>query len=179
MFERFTAAARESVTGAQAQARELHHAYIGTEHLLLSLLAARDRPPARVLNELGLDHAGAVAAVRRLAGSDDLDAAALGTIGIDLAAVREKVEATFGPGALDRPGGRRKGFARHIPFTPAAKKALELSLREAIRLKHNHIADGHIMLGLIREDDGMAMRIITEAGISGETLRDRMTPLLM
>jgi ATP-dependent Clp protease ATP-binding subunit ClpA len=177
MFERFTAAARECVTGAQQQARELHHTSIGTEHLLLSLLAARDRPPAQIMAELGLDHAKAVAAVKRL-GTDDLDADALGTIGIDLGAVREKVEATFGPGALDNPAGRRKAPTGHIPFTAQAKKALELSLREAIRLKHNHIADGHIALGLIREGEGLAMRVITDAGISGDTLRDRLTPLL-
>ncbi|RBQ18535.1 Clp protease [Spongiactinospora rosea] len=178
MFERFTNAARESVTGAQQQARDLHHTYIGTEHLLLALLAARDRAPARVMAELGLDHERAVAAVKRNLGSDDLDADALETIGIDLGAVREKVEATFGVGALDNPGPRRRSPSGHIPFTPRAKKVLELSLREAIRLKHNYIADGHIVLGILREGEGLAARVITDAGISGQTLRERLTPLL-
>ncbi|GLW07451.1 hypothetical protein Misp01_25810 [Microtetraspora sp. NBRC 13810] len=179
MFERFTTAARHVVTEAQVESRALRHGHIGTEHLLLALLRATDRPPARILGELGLTHAEATAAILRYVGSDDLDADALGSIGIDLGAVREKIEETFGPGALDRPRGARRSPTGHIPFNPRAKKALELSLREALRLKHKHIADGHILLGILREGEGLAMKIIVEKGIAPETVRTHLLPHLI
>lgn len=58
-----------------------------------------------------------------------------------------------------------------IPFTPRAKKVLELALREAIALKHNHIGDGHVLLGLIRERDGLGARVIAESGLDLAALR--------
>ena len=115
--------------------------------------------------------------VRAFTGGEALDAAALGTVGIDLDAVRESVEATFGPGALDAPRGRRapKG---HLPFTPRAKKVLELSLREALALKSRSIADGHIALGLLREGEGLAMKVIHDRGVDAETLRQEIRTAL-
>ncbi|SDQ45965.1 Clp protease N-terminal domain-containing protein [Thermostaphylospora chromogena] len=175
MFERFTDGARAVVKRSQQEARELRHAAIGTEHLLLALLADTAREPARVLGELGLDHARAKERITRYTGSDDLDADALGLLGIDLDTVREKVEEVFGPGALDRPPGSAKSPRGHIPFTSRAKKVLELALREAIRLKHNYITDGHILLGILREGDGLAMKVITEAGIRPDAVRERLT----
>ena len=86
--------------------------------------------------------------LRRFAGQEQLDAAALGTVGIDLDAVRDSVEATFGPGALDVPSpDKGREVKGHIPFTRRAKKVLELSLREALALESGSIADGHIALG--------------------------------
>lgn len=175
MFERFTKAAREIVINAQEQARNLGHGRIGTEHLLLALLAAHDRGPSQVLGELGLAYEQARSRIRGYVGSDDLDADALGVLGIDLGAVREKVEEVFGPGALDRPAGTRKPIGSHIPFSPRAKKALELSLREAIRLKHNYISEGHILLGVLREGEGLAMKVIAETGITPDAIRSRLT----
>ncbi len=175
MFERFTDSARQVVTNAQAEARRLNHGYIGTEHLLLALLVPPPTMPGRVLVRHGLDQFTAEATLDRLLGSGDeaLDADLLESIGIDLGAVREKVEAAFGRGALDRrPAGRP--VTGHVPFTKRAKKALELSLREALALKHNHIADGHILLGLIREGEGMATRILTDAGIDRAVLRQEV-----
>ncbi|MCG5216723.1 Clp protease N-terminal domain-containing protein [Streptosporangium soli] len=177
MFERFTHAARQVVTQAQAEARLLNHRHIGTEHLLLALLSEADQPPARLLNEHGLTHEGATACVKRYVGTDELDADALDSIGIDLAAVREKIEQTFGTGALDGPRGP-KSVTGHIPFDPRAKKALELSLREALALKHKHIADGHILLGLLREGQGLASKILSESGIDPADLRTRLKPHL-
>ncbi|GAA5077397.1 ATP-dependent Clp protease ATP-binding subunit ClpA [Thermocatellispora tengchongensis] len=178
MFERFTKAARDAVVQAQQEARTLGHGRIGTEHILLAMLSATDRPPAQVLAAMGLTYDEARAAVRRYVGTDDLDADALGTIGIDLGAVREKVEQVFGPGALDRPRGSRAPLGGHVPFAPRAKKVLELSLREAIRLKHNFIADSHILLGILREGEGVAMKVIVDAGIDTDALRTRITALL-
>jgi len=59
----------------------------------------------------------------------------------------------------------------HVPFTGRAKKVLELALREAIALKHNHIGDGHILLGMLRERDGIGARVIAEAALDLAALR--------
>ncbi|MFB9894818.1 Clp protease N-terminal domain-containing protein [Planobispora takensis] len=177
MFERFRQEARQAVVLAQENARQLKHHYIGTEHILLGLLAQPQSLSARVLDRHGIDHARAVQAVATLVPPQggDIDAEALEAIGIDLSAIREKVEAAFGPGALDRPprpGRKGRPFGgRHIPFTPRAKKTLELSLREAIHLRHNHIADGHVLLGVLREGEGLGARILAEADIDFATLR--------
>ncbi|MEV4748198.1 Clp protease N-terminal domain-containing protein [Streptosporangium sp. NPDC049248] len=84
--------------------------------------------------------------------------------------MREKVEAAFGPGALDRPRDR-KAPRGHIPFTPGAKKVLELSLREALRLKNKHIGTEHLLLGLVRDGTGPGMRVITQAGLTADDVR--------
>src|SRR6476620_3808868 len=104
MFERFTDEAREVVVRAQEEARRLHHHYIGTEHLLLGLLDRPGAPVAMILTRHGLTRDAAIEAIRSFTAGDGLDAEALGTVGIDLDAVRSSVEATFGPGALDVPG---------------------------------------------------------------------------
>ncbi|HEY0641357.1 MAG TPA: Clp protease N-terminal domain-containing protein [Pseudonocardiaceae bacterium] len=173
MFERFTKDARETVVGAQSVARRLGHAQIGTEHLLLSMLERPDGLVRRVLGMNGLRPETVETAVARHGGHDDgLDADALRAIGIDLEAVREKVERAFGPGALS---GRRHGrLPGHIPFTPRAKKVLELSLREAIRLKDREINDGHILLGVLRQGGGLAAKVMTDAGVDLATLREQV-----
>ncbi|MFJ2028909.1 Clp protease N-terminal domain-containing protein [Streptosporangium sp. NPDC087985] len=178
MFEQFTDQARETVKLAQESARRLNHRSIGTEHLLLGLLGQSQAVSTGILGRHGLDHERAYQAVVRLVPrppKDTLDADALETIGIDLSAIREKVEATFGPGSLDRPPQRnhRGGLlsGRHIPFSSRAKKTLELSLREALALKHKYIGDGHILLGLLREGEGLASRVIADAGIDAAALR--------
>jgi ATP-dependent Clp protease ATP-binding subunit ClpA len=177
MFERFTDSAREAVVQAQTEARSLGHRYIGTEHLLLGLLADSESESARCLWLHRVDHDQVREALVRIipAPPGDLDAEALETLGIDLSAVREKVEATFGAGALDQPPGSRGQPMRlpfgHIPFTARAKKVLELSLREALRLHHKHIADGHILRGLLREGEGLAVRILVDAGVDPDSLR--------
>ena len=193
MFERFTAAAREVVIGAQRAGRDLRHTYIGTEHLLLGVLAADEAGPAgRALRDVGV-HAEAVRGqiVRRVgAGPEplgDADAEALRAIGIDLDAVRAKVEDSFGPGALDQPvdteetggwplrrmRGRRRGPRGHVPFTPRAKKVLELSLREAIYHGDRRIGPEHILLGLVREGKGLAAEILVGSGVDLDDLRRR------
>lgn len=182
MFERFTREARHVVTGAQQESRQLNHSYIGTEHLLLALLDQQATTAFQVLSHLGLTYEQAVGAITDYVGTDELDAEALETLGIDLGAVRERVETTFGEGALDRPPPSRRGRKRsprgHIPFTPRAKKVLELSLREALALKHNHITDGHILLGLLREDHGVAMKVINSQGISSDVVRTEIMTAL-
>jgi ATP-dependent Clp protease ATP-binding subunit ClpA len=177
MFERFTEAARQTVVLAQQEARELHSGHIGTEHLLLGLIGRGGTPVADVLEGHGLSRAAAIQAIARFTGGTGLDAEALGAVGIDLDAVRARVEETFGPGALDAPG-RGKAVSGHIPFTPRAKKVLELSLREAVAMKSPEIADGHILLGVLREGEGLAMKVIADRGIDTATLRDEVRTTL-
>ena len=178
MFERFSQDARRVVVLAQEEARELRHSWIGTEHLLLGLVADGRGPGGRAL----LSHGLQVADLRRriadhISVSDaDLDSEALAMLGIDLDAVREATEAAFGPGALDQP--RKARPCGHIRFSKRAKKVLELSAREAIHRKHGHIGTGHLVLGLIREGDGLAVRVLTETGIELPRLQEEVTGLI-
>ena len=195
MFERFTHGAREAVVRAQAEARSLQQSPIGTEHLLLALLDSGSGEVAEALRADGVDDAYVRAEILRLAGprrgghpdadTDAEDRAALKAIGIDLDAVRRAIEENFGPGALDLPRAaapKRRGLlARfspgtgHIPFSPRAKKVLELSLREAIRLRQNFIAPEHIMLGILREGKGLAALILAGKGVDLDRLRAELT----
>jgi ATP-dependent Clp protease ATP-binding subunit ClpA len=172
MFERFTTEARQVVVEAQAEARMRHSPRIGTEHLLLGLLA-QDTPSSAVLARHGLTSQVVSAAI---AGTGDLDADALTTLGIDLDAVRTSVEASFGPGALDGPPFPSP--SGHIPLTPRAKKVLELSLREAIAVKSKTIADGHIALGILREGEGLAAKVFADRGVDVGVLRNEIRAAL-
>jgi ATP-dependent Clp protease ATP-binding subunit ClpA len=182
VFERFTDRAREAVVHAQDEARQLRHDYIGTEHLLLGILGEGASLGARVLDRLGIDLEGTRSDVQRLVGGPPegaaSDADALRAIGIDVDEVRRRVEEAFGPGALDhRPRRRRSGRTRcgpmpgHIPFTARAKKVLELSLREARALGHGYIGTEHILLGLVREREGLAAQILNDRGADDREVR--------
>ncbi|MFC5746139.1 Clp protease N-terminal domain-containing protein [Actinomadura rugatobispora] len=175
MFERFTKEARAAVTGAQQECRATSGRRIGTEHLLLALLQG-DGPAARALRDHGQEPGALRAAVVRRAGAGDIDAEALRTLGIDLDAVRQAAESNFGEGALDAPAGRfRKG---HIPFAPETKKALELALRHAIRLKHGHIGGGHLLLGLLHDNETEAVRLLAAQDVHVAALRADVTRLI-
>jgi len=69
-------------------------------------------------------------------------------------------------------------FGGHIPFTPRAKKVLELSLREALALKHRYIGTEHILLGLVREGEGLAMLVLTRLGAGPQLIRARVLDAL-
>jgi ATP-dependent Clp protease ATP-binding subunit ClpA len=183
MFEHFTKTAREAVVQAQGEARVLHHNYIGTEHLLMGILREGSGIGSRVLDRLGIGLEAVRSDVVKLIGpgpadGNDRDAEALRAIGIDLDEVRRRIEETFGPGALDR-GVRRRGRRRTgrceavggAPFTPKAKKVLQLSLREAIGLGHKYIGTEHILLGLVREHEGVAFELLRDRGVAEGTLR--------
>ena len=135
MFERFTDRARRVVVMAQEEARKMNHKYIGTEHLLLGLLAEGEGVAAK----------------------------SLGSLGIDLNSTRETVIETVGVGQQAPTG--------HIPFTPRAKKVLELALREALQLGHNYIGTEHILLGLIREGEGVAAQVLGQAEAGLQKIR--------
>jgi ATP-dependent Clp protease ATP-binding subunit ClpA len=172
MFERFTDDARAAVVAAQAEARALRHAWIGTEHLLLGVLAG-EGAGARLLTGFGVRAEDVRADVERIIGrgEEGIDAGLLATMGIDLDAVRDRVERAFGPGALGNAG---RGCAGHLPFTKRAKKALELSLREAVALGAAEIASEHLVLGLLREGDGIASRVLSERGVAHDAALARV-----
>jgi ATP-dependent Clp protease ATP-binding subunit ClpA len=175
MFERFTDDARAAVVGAQRHAADLDHGWIGTEHLLLGLLDDRDGRAARILGRWAVDGGWVRAEVERVVGRGEpgLDADALATLGIDLDAVRERVERTFGAGALSGSRRCRRGLWRggSMPFTARAKKALELSLREAVAMGDSFIGAEHVLLGLAREGDGVAARILRSRGVDRAAVR--------
>jgi len=104
---------------------------------------------------LGLIHEGEGVAAR-----------ALESLGISLEAVRTQVQEMIGPGD-EAPTG-------HIPFTPRAKKVLELSLREALGLGHNYIGTEHILLGLIREGEGVAAKVLIKLGGNLDRVRQQV-----
>jgi ATP-dependent Clp protease ATP-binding subunit ClpC len=142
MFERFTDRARRVVVLAQEEARLLNHDYVGTEHLLLGMVAE----------------------------GQGVAATALESLGISLEAVRAQVEEVIGQGQ-QAPSG-------HIPFTPRAKKVLELSLREANQLGHNYIGTEHLLLGLVREGEGVAAQVLVKLGADLSRVRQQVIQLL-
>lgn len=164
MFERFTKAARTVVVLAQEDARQRRAEHIGSEHLLLGLLGVPGAPAATLLEQAGVDRQAVEAAL----GDRSADAEALAAIGIDLDEVRRRAEEAFGPGALDR--GRR-WRAGHVPFDAAAKKVLELALREAVRRGDRHIGTEHVLLGLLHRETGEAQRILAAHGLTLELVR--------
>jgi ATP-dependent Clp protease ATP-binding subunit ClpC len=108
---------------------------------------------------LGLIHEG-----------EGVAAKALESLGISLEAVRSQVEEIIGQGGTSPSG--------HIPFTPRAKKVLELSLREALQLGHNYIGTEHILLGLIREGEGVAAQVLVKLGADLSRVRQQVIQLL-
>jgi ATP-dependent Clp protease ATP-binding subunit ClpC len=141
MFERFTDRSRRAIVLAQEEARLLSHNYIGTEHLLLGLLADPESNAARTLTSLN----------------------------ITLEAAREQVREMIGEGHEAQKG--------HIPFTPRAKKVLELSLREALTLRSQSISSEHLLLGLVAEGEGVGAQILERLGASFTAVRERAIEL--
>jgi hypothetical protein len=143
MFTRFTGQAIRAVNLAQEEARLLRHNYVGTEHLLLSLLYQGEGAAAEALQSLQVCR-------------DD---------------VRGQVEEIIGSGQSDPPPG-------HLPFTPRSKKVLELSLREAMRLGHHQIGTEHVLLGIIREGEGLAAQVLVRLGTDLPVARERVLSVL-
>ena len=178
MFERFSRTARVAVVLAQEEARDLGSDEIRPEHLLIAVLQSAGSGLGALLTGYGLT----VQDLRsRLApaGLDDADAEALRTIGIDLRAVQDSVARSFGADALENAlntSGRRRRRS-HLPFTRGAKKALELSLREALAHKDNIIGCEHHLLGIIRSGDPRAAELLGER-VQPQALRAEVVVLL-
>ncbi|MEU4314652.1 Clp protease N-terminal domain-containing protein [Nocardia sp. NPDC024068] len=169
MFERFAKSARSAVVAAQEQARALRSPEIRVEHLLLGLLESGEPRLLALLEENGVTGSGALDELTEEVSGWPLgpeDAEALRSIGIDLDAVRESLEANFGADALDRARPAREseehrgGLFGHIPFESGAKKVIELALREALARKDKTIGTGHILLAILRSPNAVTTEIL-------------------
>jgi len=135
-MDNFTPRAQQVLQLARKEADRFNHGYVGTEHILLGLIA--------------LGHGVAVNALQAL--------------GIDLATVRMEVEKAVGTGPETKTIG-------NIPFTPRAKKVLALSASEARGLGHSYVGTEHILLGLLREGEGIAARVLENLGVDLDETR--------
>ena len=123
---------------------------------------------ARLLNHnyIGTEHI----LLGLISEGEGVAAKALESLGVSLDSVRSQVEEIIGTGSSSPQG--------HIPFTPRAKKVLELSLREALQLGHNYIGTEHILLGLIREGEGVAAQVLQKLGADLGRVRQQVIQLL-
>ena len=145
MYERFTDRARKVMQLANQEAQRLNHEYIGTEHVLLGLIAEGSGVAANVLRNLG----------------------------VDLRRVRSEVEKIVQYG----PAGRSVASGR-LPHTPRAKKGIEYSIEEARLLNHNYIGTEHLLLGFLREQEGVAAQVLMNLGLKLEDVREEVLNLL-
>jgi hypothetical protein len=130
------------------------------------IVLAQEEARARNHNYLGTEHI-LLAIIRE---GEGVAAKVLESLGISLDAVRQQVEGIIGQGQQAPPA--------HIPFTPRAKKVLELSLREAVQLGHRYIGTEHLLLGLIREGDGVAAQVLVKLGAALDRVRQQVIHLL-
>ncbi|CAD5990454.1 ATP-dependent Clp protease ATP-binding subunit ClpA homolog [Planktothrix tepida] len=142
MFERFNEKAIKAIILAQEEARRLGHNFVGTEQILLGLVAE----------------------------GTDIAAKALKSMGVNLKNTRLEVEKIIGRGS---------GFVTsEIPFTPRAKRILEFSLEESRQLGHNYIGTEHLLLGLIREEEGVAVRVLENLKVNFSRIRKQVLLIL-
>lgn len=137
MFERFSDRSRRVLVLAQDESRRLGHPFIGTEHVLLGLLADDEGLAAQALRESG----------------------------VTLAGTRDAVLGITGQG---------KEPVASVPFTPRAKKVLEYSLREALQRGDQEIGTENLLLGLLREGQGIACQVLVAQGVDLQRLRERV-----
>src|ERR1700749_168958 len=143
MSSRFTERAQRVILIAQEEAKRLNHDYVGTEHILLGLIALGEGVAAQVLANLG----------------------------VDLRRVRAEIEKIVGT-------GDNVMLLGEIPFTPRAKKVLELAVEEAQNMGHNYVGTEHLLLGLIREEEGVAARVLENLGVRLDVVREEVISLL-
>ena len=130
------------------------------------VVLAQDEAKALNHNYIGTEHL----LLGLVSEGEGVAAKALTSLGISLEAVRAQVEEIIGRGTTTPTG--------HIPFTPRAKKVLELSLREALQMNHSYIGTEHLLLGLIREGEGVAAQVLIRLGADLNTVRNTVLQLL-
>jgi ATP-dependent Clp protease ATP-binding subunit ClpC len=131
-----------------------------TERARQVVVLAQEEARALKHNYIGTEHL----LLGLLREDEGIAARVLDELGVTLEGVREQVAQTIGQGEEVTTG--------QIPFTPRAKKVLELSLREALTLGHNWIGTEHVLLGIVREDEGVGARILFDAGADADAIRD-------
>jgi ATP-dependent Clp protease ATP-binding subunit ClpA len=186
MMERIEGEARGAVVRAQEQARRLGQAFIGCEHLLFGIAGAEDAA-GRVLRAQGVTPERVAEQVAYLISQSrttapnpvELDGGALSAIGIDLDAVRGRVEEAFGPGALERAAGPSHRARGHLRLTRQARKCVIRSMREAQREARTDPAGGHgtehLALNLLAMDASVSRRILAALGASAPQLTADIT----
>jgi len=143
MFEHYTENARQALSMEGMEARRMHHAYLGTEHLLLALIHEPQGHGHRALENLGVTHAQARRALAELVAEEpDAD-------GVD-----------------------------YFPQTPRIKHVMELALAEARRLKSPSVGTEHLLLALLGEPEGVAIKVLASLGIKPESVRDEILAML-
>jgi ATP-dependent Clp protease ATP-binding subunit ClpC len=135
-FSNFTPRAQRVIQLARREADRFNHPYVGTEHLLLGLIALGEGVAVNVLDRLG----------------------------ISLEAVRLEVEKAVGQGPETKTVG-------NVPFTPRSKKVLQLAAAEAQALNHSYVGTEHILLGLLREGEGVAAQVLRNLNVDLDTAR--------
>ena len=146
MLDRFDAPARSVLLHCQEEARALGHNYIGTEHMLLSLVAnagERGSPMAAVMDTLDI--------------------------------TPKRVRAAVAEFLAQTPGSDPPGAT--IPFTPRAKRVMELSALAAFELRHDTVGPEHMLIGLVYEGDGIGARVLADAGVDLESARQTVRTL--
>jgi ATP-dependent Clp protease ATP-binding subunit ClpA len=162
IFNRFARSARSCVESAVEEARSLGHDSIGDEDLLLGVVESNDGNAAEALLSLGVT----LDAAREQA--DRLFADALASVGISLDEIRRQAGEAF---------EMRSPASGRLPFSPSAKKALEQALREAIRLRDNKITAEHVLLGILRNEHGQAVRLLAGMDIPPREVEERLDQL--
>lgn len=140
----YTARARDSVARAREEASEMGHNYVGTEHLLLGILADPGALSVKVVEALG----------------------------VPAAELRDAVVEAAGPQSPHSP------VAGEPPFTPRARRVLDLTRGESLRLGHNYIGTEHLLLALVAEEDGIAGRVLREQGVDMDRARAEVVRVL-
>jgi ATP-dependent Clp protease ATP-binding subunit ClpC len=140
----FTERTRKTLARARDEAERLHHEYVGTEHMLLALTAD----------------------------DDGVAVAALDSLGVDRASLRESVDRIVVRGKSDQPVGP------DLPYTSRAKKVFDLAMAEARLMSHSYLGTEHLLLGLMAEGKGIASQVLADHGATLAALRDETLRLL-
>jgi ATP-dependent Clp protease ATP-binding subunit ClpA len=162
IFTRFTDRSRKSVEAALEEARMLGHDSLGDDDLVLGILRVDEGLAAEALTSLGVTLEGARVE------SEEMLADSLSSIGISLYEVRREAGDAF---------ETRIPEHRRIPFSPRTKKALVEARRAMRRLGDNYLGTEHVLLGLLNNQDGTAVRMLARLGVAPETLEERLFEL--
>jgi ATP-dependent Clp protease ATP-binding subunit ClpA len=160
---RLTDKSRRNVEAAFQEARMLGHDALGDDDLLLGILRVDEGVAAEALSSLGVTLEDA------REGSEEMLSDALASIGISLEEVRREAGETF---EMSIPDDRK------IPYSPRAKAALVQARKEMRRLGDDYLGTEHVLLGIVRNEDGTAVRLLASMGVSPQTLEDRLFELL-
>jgi ATP-dependent Clp protease ATP-binding subunit ClpA len=159
IFNRSRDRSRESLEAAFEEARMLGHDSLGDEDLLLGILSADAGVGAEALRSLGVTLEGARTE------SEEMLSDALASIGVSLEEIRREAGDAFDMGIP---------YGRKIPYAPRAKNALVEARRQMRRLGDDHLGTEHVLLGILANGDGTAVRMLSRLGVAPEALEDRL-----